>query len=215
MSMSELRVRQAIVESCSQMNASGLNHGSAGNIGVRYGDRILITPSGVPYHRLDPQDIVSLDFDGGFQGNLQPSTEWRFHRDILATRPTVGAVVHAHPPYATALAICRREIPAVHYMIAAAGGNTIRCAPYATFGTAELSSQVLTALQGRHCCLLANHGLIATGSSLQKAMWLALETENLARQYILSLTIGDPHVLSEEEIAINIEKFSSYGPRDE
>lgn len=146
---------------------------------------------------------------------MQPSSEWRFHLDIMRARPEVGSVVHTHSTYATTLAICGREIPALHYMIAAAGGPNIRVAPYATYGTKELSDNALKALEGRTCCLLANHGMIATGPTLKRAMWLAVELETLARQYYHSLLIGGPQLLSDTEIAGVIEKFKSYGPRPE
>jgi L-fuculose-phosphate aldolase len=152
-----------------------------------------------------------MAMDGSYQHPLNPSSEWRFHRDILQTRLDAGAVVHAHPIYATGFAICQREIPAVHYMIAAAGGPNIRCANYASFGTDELSQAALLALADRNCCLLANHGMIATGPTLSKALWLAIELETLCHQYAVALQIGSPVVLSDEEIALNIEKFKTYG----
>jgi L-fuculose-phosphate aldolase len=207
----EQAIRRAIVAACREMNGLGINQGTSGNISVRFGGGLLITPSGVPYERMAPDDIVLLAMDGSFDHALRPSSEWRFHRDIMAARPDVGAIVHVHPIYATAFAICGREIPAVHYMIAAAGGPTIRCGGYATYGTEELSQIALTALQDRSCCLLANHGLIATGSNLEKAMWLAVEVETLCRQYAVALQIGDPRVLPDDEIARVVEKFKSYG----
>jgi L-fuculose-phosphate aldolase len=208
----EQAIRRAMVAACREMNGLGINQGTSGNISVRFGGGLLITPSGVPYERMAPDDIVLLAMDGSFDHALRPSSEWRFHRDIMAARRDVGAIVHAHPIYTTAFAICRREIPAVHYMIAAAGGPTIRCGGYATYGTEELSQIALTALQDRSCCLLANHGLIATGSNLEKAMWLAVEVETLCRQYAVALQIGDPRVLADEEIARVVERFKTYGP---
>jgi L-fuculose-phosphate aldolase len=180
---------------------------------MRWQEGFLITPSGVPYKELTPDDIVYMAMDGSYQHPLNPSSEWRFHRDILNTRLDAGAVVHAHPIYATAFAMCHREIPAVHYMIAAAGGPNIRCANYASFGTDELSQEALLALVDRNCCLLANHGMIATGPTVSKALWLAIELETLCRQYAAALQIGSPVVLSDAEIALNIEKFKTYGPR--
>ena len=209
----ETAPRRAIIETCLAMNASGLNRGTSGNVSRRWHDGLLITPSGIPYERLAPEDIVLMDLEGGHQGKHQPSSEWRFHRDILAARPEVGAVVHTHSVHATTLAIRGMEIPALHYMIAAAGGPTIRCAPYATFGTGELSENALAALDGRTCCLLANHGVIATGPDLEKALWLAGEVETLAQQYLLSLTIGGPDILPDDEIERVVEKFKSYGPK--
>jgi len=216
MKKEELTIRQDIVAACRAMNALGINQGTAGNISVRHGETLLITPSGLPYEAMTPQDIVPMGLTGeygGYAGDLAPSSEWRFHLDIMQARPDVGAVVHTHSPYATALAICGQELPAVHYMIAAAGGPTIRVAPYATYGTAALSEQALAALEGRSACLLANHGVIATGPSLQRALWLAGEVETLARQYYLARTFGAPVVLPDDEIAVVVEKFKSYGPQ--
>jgi L-fuculose-phosphate aldolase len=207
----EQALRRAIVAACREMNGLGINQGTSGNISVRFGGGLLITPSGLPYERMEPDDIVELRMDGSFDHALPPSSEWRFHRDIMAARPDVEAIVHAHPIYATAFAICGREIPAVHYMIAAAGGPTVRCGGYATYGTDELSQIAVTALLDRTCCLLANHGMIATGPTLETATWLAVEVETLCRQYAVALQIGDPRVLPDEEIARVVEKFKSYG----
>ncbi|MCE4225863.1 class II aldolase [Methylobacterium sp. C25] len=209
----EAALRQAIVVAARSMNGLGINHGTSGNVSVRWGDGLLITPSGLPYEQMSADDVVCLAMDGSFDHPLVPSTEWRIHRDILEKRPDVNAVVHAHPIHCTAFAMCRQDIPAVHYMIAAAGGPTIRCSGYATFGTPELSELALEALEDRACCLLANHGMIATGPSLSKALWLAVELETLCRQYAVALQVGRPHVLSDEEIARNVEKFKAYGPR--
>lgn len=207
----ETALRAAIVAACRDMNASGLNQGTSGNVSVRWGDGLLITPSGLPYDRMRPDDIVALRMDGGFDHRLKPSSEWRFHRDILAARPEIGAIVHAHPIHATAFAMCRREIPAVHYMIAAAGGPTIRCGGYAPYGTEALSRIALDALQDRLACLLANHGLIACGRDLERALWLAIEVETLCRQYAVALQVGAPVVLPDDEIARIAERFKSYG----
>jgi L-fuculose-phosphate aldolase len=160
-------------------------------------------------------DIVPMKLDGSHEHRLKPSSEWRFHCDIMQARADVGAIVHAHPIYATAFAICRQDIPAVHYMIAAAGGPTIRCGGYASYGTAELSAIALAALEGRNACLLANHGMIAVGADLDKAMWLAVEVETLCKQYAAALQIGKPHVLSDDEIMRTVEKFRDYGPQQE
>jgi L-fuculose-phosphate aldolase len=195
------------------MNAFGINQGTSGNVSVRWHQGLLITPSGLPYDRMTAGDIVPMHLDGAFEHRLKPSSEWRFHCDIMKARGDVGAIVHAHPIYATAFAICRMEIPAVHYMIAAAGGPTIRCGDYASFGTAELSEIAVTALEGRNACLLANHGMIATGPDLDRAMWLAVEVETLCKQYATALRIGTPFMLSKKEIARTIEKFRDYGPR--
>jgi len=211
-------LRRELVEALRWMNASGLNQGTSGNISTRCGEVMLISPSGVPYDQMEPEDIVEMPLEGEYgafrarDGHV-PSSEWRFHLDIMRQRPEVGAIVHTHSTYATSLAICRKEIPACHYMIAAAGGPTVRCAAYATFGTAELSKNVLAALEDRNCCLMANHGMLATGPNLKKAMWLAVELETLAKQYYLTLTIGGPVLLPDDEIARVMEKFKGYGPR--
>jgi L-fuculose-phosphate aldolase len=207
----ECRARQSLIDACRAMNTSGLNQGTAGNLSLRWKNGLLITPSGRPYDELQPDDIVFMNMEGSFEHELAPSSEWRMHRDILSARADVGAVVHAHSVHATAFAICGMEIPAVHYMIAIAGGPTIRCAPYATYGTQELSARVLEALEGRSCALMANHGMVATGADLRQAMWLAVEVEALCKQYALALQIGTPQLLSDEEVAKNVAKFNDYG----
>ncbi|MGK9169907.1 class II aldolase/adducin family protein [Inquilinus limosus] len=210
----EIELRTRIVEACRQMNASGLNQGTSGNISARWGDGILVTPTGVPYDEMAPDDIVAMTMDGNWEhGEHRPSSEWRFHLDIHRRKPEVNAVVHCHPMYSTILAIRHMEIPALHYMIACGGGNSIPCAPYATYGTPELSEHAIAALKDRTACLLANHGLIATGPTLGKAMWLAVEVETLAKQYVYSLMLGGPICLPAEEIDRVIEKFKDYGPR--
>lgn len=208
-------IRQSLVATMRELLSLGLSQGTSGNLSVRWGDGFLVTPSGIPAERLRPQDIVAMAMDGGFDHPLAPSSEWRFHRDILAARPEIGAVVHAHPTYCTAFSLCGREIPAVHYMIAAAGGPTIRCAPYAPYGTQALSGHALAALEGRNGCLLANHGMIATGPDLARALWLAVEMEALCRQYAVALQVGVPTILPDDEIARTVERFKSYGPRSD
>ncbi|MGU3536350.1 class II aldolase/adducin family protein [Methylobacterium sp. A54F] len=205
--------RAAIVAAMRDLINLGLSQGTSGNVSVRTPDGFLVTPSGIPAEELRPEHIVAMDMAGGYAHPLAPSSEWRFHRDILSTRPEFGAVVHAHPTYATAFAMCGRTIPAVHYMIAAAGGPTIRCAPYAPYGTEALSRAALAALEGRSACLLANHGLIAAGPTLAKALWLAVEVETLCRQYAVALQVGAPVILDDAEIADTVERFRSYGPR--
>jgi L-fuculose-phosphate aldolase len=214
MTLSDLEARQAIIDACIEMNAVGINQGTSGNISLRHGDGMLISPTSTPYDTLEPEDIVFMGWDGEVDGRLPPSSEWRFHLDIMKARPEVNAVVHAHPTYCTTIAIMGRKIPAIHYMVAVAGGSDIRCAPYATFGTAELSSHAVEALRDRKACLLAQHGMIAVGSSLAQAMWLAVEVETLARQYHGALQIGEPPVLSDEEIENVIKRMASYGLRD-
>jgi L-fuculose-phosphate aldolase len=216
MSRDETELRQQIIATCRAMNATGLNQGTSGNVSARHGEVMLITPTGVAYDALQPEDLAAMPLQGDYgswTGPLKPSSEWRFHLDIMRARPEVGGIVHAHSTYATTLACARKDIPAVHYMMAAAGGPTIRCSGYATYGTKELSIAALEALEGRTCCLLANHGFIATGADLGKAMWLAVELETIARQYYLTLGIGGAVILSDAEIAHVIERFKDYGPR--
>ncbi len=214
--MNESDARAAVVAACREMNASGINQGTSGNIGLRFGDGLLITPSGMPYDEMVPDDVILMDASGEWRGrgDNQPSTEWRFHRDILRAKPEVGAVVHAHPLHCTILAIMGREIPALHYMIAVGGGPTIPCAPYATYGTEELSRHAVAALKGRTACLLAHHGLIATGGTLRKAMWLAVEVETLAHQYYGCLQLGGPPLLPDEEIDKILRQWGTYGIKE-
>ena len=162
----DVEKRQSIIDACLRMNVTGINQGTSGNISLRHGDGMLITPTSTPYDAMKPEQIVYMHLDGSHDPAQRPSSEWRFHRDILKARPEVNAIVHAHPPYSTMLAIMGMEIPPVHYMVAVAGGDTIRCAPYATFGTQELSEHAVRALEGRLACLLAHHGMIAAGPSL-------------------------------------------------
>lgn len=211
--MKHADVRRELIETCLKMNASGMNQGTSGNLSVRHDGGFLITPTGIAYDELSPGDIVHVRMDGFWRHPLAPSSEWRIHRDILAAKPEVNAVVHAHPPYCTTLAIRHMAIPAVHYMIAVSGGDTIPCAAYATFGTEELSRNAVAALADRTACLLANHGMIAVGPSLARAMWLATEVETLARQYFNTLLIGGPNILPPDEIARVIGKFAGYGVR--
>lgn len=213
MGKKERRLREDIIAACRRMNELGINQGTSGNISVRWKEGFLITPSGVPYDQLEPNAIVFMDMEGGYDQRQTPSSEWRFHLAIQRARNDVNAIVHTHSLYATALAIKGMEIPALHYMIAAAGGPNIRCAPYATFGTQKLSDYALKALKGRNACLLANHGVIATGPTLYEALWLANEVEVLAQQYVLTLQIGGPKLLADGEIARVVEKFKSYGAR--
>ncbi|CAN5170165.1 class II aldolase/adducin family protein [soil metagenome] len=207
-------IRREMIATCIFMNDRGINQGTSGNISVRIEDGFLITPSGVPYAEMVPEDIVVMKLDATTKGTRKPSTEWRFHRDIMSKKPEVGAVIHLHSMFCTSLSILRREIPAVHYMIAAAGGTTIPCVPYVTWGTQELADYILGALQNRLACLLSNHGMVCVGPNLKKAAWLAVEVEALAAQYWRALQIGVPHILPDEEIARVIEKFGSYGQGD-
>jgi L-fuculose-phosphate aldolase len=210
-SVASIEKRQSVIDACLAMNALGINQGTSGNISLRDGDGLLITPTSMPYDAMKPEDIVEMHLDGGVTGSGRPSSEWRFHIDILRARPEVNAIVHAHPTYCTTLAIMERGIPPIHYMIAVAGGDTIRCAPYATFGTKELSANAVEALKNRRACLLSHHGMIAVGDSLSYAMWLAVEVETLARQYVNCLQIGEPPLLSPEEIENVMNRMAGYG----
>ena len=206
------RLRRALVETCRQMNACGLNQGRSGNLSARVAGGLLVTPSGLAYAEMTLDDIVFMKMDGSVPGGQRrPSSEWRFHRDILAARPEVGAVLHSHAMFATTLACLGKDIPAFHYMVAVAGGDSIRCAPYATFGTQALSDRALRALSDRKACLLANHGMIALGASVGDAFDLAIEVETLAAQYWRALQVGAPNILSGEEMAVVLKKFETYG----
>ncbi|MET6679027.1 L-fuculose-phosphate aldolase [Citrobacter amalonaticus] len=214
--MERTRLSREIIETCLEMTRLGLNQGTAGNVSARYQDGMLITPSGIPYERMTEQMIVYVDNDGKYEEGKLPSSEWRFHLAAYQTRPEANAVVHNHAIHCTAVSILNRPIPAIHYMIAAAGGNSIPCAPYATFGTRELSEHVVMALKNRKATLLQHHGLIACEENLQKALWLAHEVEVLAQLYMKTLAVMDPvPVLSDEEIAVVLEKFKTYGLRIE
>ncbi|HTS93801.1 MAG TPA: class II aldolase/adducin family protein [Stellaceae bacterium] len=206
-----MSAREAIIAAACRMNALGINQGKSGNLSQRARGGFLITPTGMPYDTLKPADIVPMRFDGSYSGKRLPSSEWRFHRDILKARPEVNAIVHTHAMFATTLACLGREIPSFHYMIAVAGGDTIRCAPYATFGTEELSRLAVKALEGRKACLLAHHGMIALGADLDAALALAVEVETLAAMYWRALQVGRPKLLGRAEMKRVIEKFRTYG----
>lgn len=198
------------------MNALDINRGTAGNVSARARTGFLITPSAMPYAEMTPADIVQVDLDGRAKGpskpsTREPSTEWRFHHAIYATRPEVGAVVHTHSVFATALACLERPIPAFHYMVAKAGGNDIRCAPYAAFGTQELADEAVRALDGRLACLLSHHGMIAVGDNLDAALALAVEVEWMAEVYVRALQIGEPAALDDAAMREVIERFAAYG----
>ena len=205
--------RRAILRIALAMDAAGFAPSKSGNVSCRCGDGFLVTPSALPYAETAPADLVWLDLDGKIlSGDRPPSSEWRFHAAIYRARPQVEAIVHTHSPRATALSAARRGIPAFHYMVAIAGGADIRCAPYATFGTEELSRNAVTALEGRKAVLLANHGVIATGANLDAAWGLAREVENLASQYLDLLASGlDPVLLDEAEMTRVLAQFATYG----
>ncbi|ANK81811.1 MAG: fuculose phosphate aldolase [Rhizobiales bacterium NRL2] len=200
-----------LLAACRAMETARLSPGTSGNLSARDGDGFWITPSGLAYDALDESMMVFMNLDGGWKGDLKPSSEWRFHLDIYRARPDAGGICHTHSLNATALATRREGIPAFHYMVAAAGGRDIRCAPYRTFGTQELSDAALKALEDRRACLLANHGVIALGETVEKALKLAQEVENLAAQYILARQLGGPAILSDGEMDVVLEKFRTYG----
>jgi L-fuculose-phosphate aldolase len=208
-------LREGVVAACQELARTGLTHGTSGNVSVRRdASSFFISPTGVAYETLDASDVPLLTFNGHWFGHRRPSSEWRFHRDILKVRSDAGAIVHTHSPYATALACTGRGIPAFHYMVAVAGGNDIRCAAYHTFGSQELSDAAVAALEGRRACLLANHGLIAIGSGLAAALALATEVENLAVQYCAALSVGEVRLLDEAQMRQVVEKFRTYGRPD-
>jgi L-fuculose-phosphate aldolase len=208
-------LRQELIVTAREMNRSGLNRGTSGNLSVRSGEGMLITPSGLPYDTLGEDDIVYLE-DGcdeqpNSAGQRKPSSEWRIHRDVYRARPDAQAILHAHPAYSMALACLRRPLPAFHYMVAVAGGRDIRCAEYATFGSQALSDHVLQALENRRACLMANHGIIALAGDLAGALSLALEIEQLACSYLQCLAAGEPVLLDDAEMDRVLEKFKTYG----
>lgn len=211
MSTAEASLRADIIDTARRMNALGINQGQSGNVSARYGAGFLVTPSGTPYDALGPDDIVQVALDGTATGSRPPSSEWRFHRDIYASRPEAGAIVHTHSAYATTLACRGRGIPAIHYEVAFAGGNDIRCAPYRSFGTQELADVALRALAGRKACLLAHHGVIVFDDDLRLALSLADKVEAMARLYWQALQVGEPPVLDDAEMARMAERFRTYG----
>ena len=207
-------LRRQLIDTAIAMNASGLNQGTSGNLSVRCDEGFLITPSGMDYAGLETDDIVSMDLDGKPRGTRKPSSEWRFHAAIYRHRPEANAILHAHPVHCSALACLDKGIPAFHYMVAAAGGKDIRCADYATFGTPELSVNVIRALEGRKACLMAHHGLTCFEKDLARVLALAIEVENLANVYCRILAIGDARVLPDDEMQRVLDKFRSYGVQD-
>jgi L-fuculose-phosphate aldolase len=203
-------LRARIVATALEMNRLDINRGKSGNVSARTNAGFLITPSALPYDETKPDDIVAVGHGGEATGRRRPSSEWRFHRDTYAARPEVAAIVHTHSPFATTLACLDRGIPAFHYMVAVAGGTDIRCAPYATFGTQQLSDHVARALDGRRACLLAHHGMIALGVSLEAALALAVEVETLAEMYWRALAVGEPALLSDDEMRNVLQRFDRY-----
>lgn len=204
-------LRLVMIDTARRMNRAGINRGTSGNLSARLGAGLLITPSGLDYASMQPDDIVYMDLDGKPQGARRPSSEWRIHRDIYRQREDALAILHAHPVFCSALACLGKAIPPFHYMVAVAGGANIRCSEYATFGTQELSDQVLSALRDRKACLMGNHGLVCIERNPERALALAIEVEQLAQVYLQCLAVGEPPILDDEEMARVVEKFKSYG----
>ena len=212
-SITELSVRKHIIQQCLAMNASGLNQGTSGNVSARHNGHMLITPSGIPYEQMKPSQIAKMALSNDsedWDGPCKPSSEWHFHRAILQSNPAFGAVIHTHSTFATVLSMSRTTIPACHYMIAAFGGSDVRCADYATYGTAELSDNIIAAMRDRSACLMANHGMVVAGADLDKAMWAAVELETLSKQYYHATASGAVDILSDAEIGIVVERFKGY-----
>jgi L-fuculose-phosphate aldolase len=204
--------RNQLVSISQKLAQLGLNKGTSGNASVRYGDGFLVTPSGMAVEDMTADSMVKMQFDGSYESNKKPSSEWRFHRDILQGRTDINAIIHTHSMFATTLACLHKDIPPFHYMIAVVGGDTIRCAPYALFGSQALSDQALTALIDRKACLLANHGMIALGKDLDDALAVTVEVENLCEQYWRILQVNpNPPLLSETEMREVFEQFKGYG----
>lgn len=204
--------REQLLKTSQKLVDTGLNKGTSGNASIRVGDGFLVTPSGMAVEEMSPDNMVYMQLDGSFEQSKKPSSEWRFHRDILASRIDINAVIHTHSMFATTLACLHKDIPPFHYMIAVAGGDNIKCAPYALFGSQQLSDNALTALKDRKACLLANHGMIALGNDLEDALAVAVEVENLCEQYwrILQLD-ANPPLLSETEMREVFQQFKGYG----
>ena len=209
--MNDTELRLAVVHAVQRLDALGMNRGSTGNVSARQGQGMLITPTGMGADGLTPKDLVWVGLDGTVRGDWQPSSEWHFHQAAYLARPDLQAVVHTHSTHAAALACLRRPLPAFHYMVAVAGGDSVPLVPYFTFGTEALSAGVGQALQDRDACLLANHGLVAAGATVAQAMKVVQEIESLCEVYLKALAVGEPHVLSADEMRVVIDKFRSYG----
>ena len=209
-------LRAAVIDGCRRLVREGLIVGTAGNVSVRRDtDRFFVSPTGTPYDALRSDDVALVDLDGRWRGGRRPSSEWRIHRDLYRARPEVAAIVHTHSREATALACTGRGIPAFHYMVAAAGGEDVRCAPYRTFGTQALSEAALAALTGRRACLLANHGVLCVGSNLEATLGLAAEIEDLAAKYRIALGLGNVAVLTAAQMREVFDRFATYGRQDD
>lgn len=209
--MDKQALRRAVARASRATVAERLNRGSSGNVSARCDSGFLVTPSGLPSASIEPEQVVYVDLDGHALGALPASSEWRIHRDIYRARPEANAVVHVHSPFAVSLACLRRGLPAFNYMVAVAGGKDIRCADYATFGTQALSDHVLVALRDRQACLMANHGLVALGNDVERAVALAVEVESLCEQFWRASLLGEPVLLSDAEMDEVLIRFTSYG----
>lgn len=213
MSLKKNFLADHLVSASRELSELGLNRGTSGNCSVRCSENVtsfIITPSALPVNELSPSSMVTMSLDGSLLNGGKPSSEWRFHRDIYAVKSDVQAVVHTHSPFATALACLRKDLPAFHYMVAVAGGDNIRCTPYKIFGSQALSDVVIDALNGRKACLIANHGMVAVGTSLASAVALAVEVEALCEQYHRALSVGEPIILSDREMSDVCELFTNY-----
>lgn len=204
-------LRKEVIAICIAMNKEGINQGTSGNVSVRTPEGFLITASGIPYKKMKPEHVVEMDLDGGYRGQYFPSTEWRMHLDIYKNRPEAEAIVHVHSTYATAIACLRKDIPAFHYMVGTAGGSSLRVSDYAEFGTQALSDTMLKAMAGRSGCLLANHGQICFGVSLDQALWRAGEIEAMSHQYWAALLAGKPVLLGEADMSSVLGRMGTYG----
>lgn len=209
------KLRNAIIDVCLKMNAVGINQGTSGNVSARVDEGLLVTPTGMAYETLEPEDICLIHWDGTYEGDRMPTSEWRFHYDIMRARPDCGGIVHTHALHCVTLACLHMEIPSFHYMVAVAGGYDIRCAPYARYGTQALSDNAIQALKDRQACLLANHGMIALGPTVEKALGLAIEVEALASQYWRALQIGKPKLLSKAQMDDVLVRIKNYGKQPE
>jgi L-fuculose-phosphate aldolase len=211
--MTEQQSREQLLTASRRMVELGLNRGTAGNTSVRLGDGMLITPSALPVGEMTTDSMVRMDLEGKVLQGGKPSSEWRFHRDIFVARPEIGAVLHMHSTFATTIACLGKDVPAVHYHIAIAGGDSIRCTPYTIFGEQNLSDLALEALHDRKACLLGNHGMIALGKDLVDALSVAQEVEYLCEIYWRTLQAGTPQILTTQQMHAVKEKFVEYKKR--
>ena len=218
--MKNIKEREDIIKFALMLNTTNLSPLRSGNLSIRVIENdvegFLLTPSGIKYETLKPEDIVFLALDEKydnlkmFNSGLNPSSEWRFHQDVYIKKREAKAIVHAHSPHATAVSTHGKSIPAFHYMVALAGGDDIKCADYATFGTPDLSINIIKALEKRKGCLMSNHGQITIGGTLKQAFELAQEIENICHQYIIALKLGQPKILSSTEMSKILDKIIHY-----